>query len=225
MRCTLWQGTMELKGLGIPCRAESTEWFIEDQAFLLSFDSASHPPPPPLYPLQAACYLSFLVFMCVACRAYWRERGRGRSWARNQNIPPVETLALYKSFKTRCCRECTLSQKGERKLKVRHRRKSSKIMYLSPYQHFVNRSLAVILYSFQLHDPVSEPYSECGSEYGSRCWRLEVTKENLSKMYFFNFFRFFLVKRTLTFLQLKTVQNYANIKRRFKFSWLQNATL
>ncbi len=52
-RCTLIQGTRELKGSVIPCRAESIEWFIVDQAFLLSYDSASCPPLPPL---QAAYF-------------------------------------------------------------------------------------------------------------------------------------------------------------------------
>ncbi len=55
-----------------------------------------------------------------------------------------------------------------------------------------------------LLDPVSDPYSEYRFGSGSRCWGLEVTQGNLSKVYFFHSFWFFLVKRTLTLLQLQT---------------------
>ncbi len=47
--------------------AESIEWFTEDQAFLRLYDSA---------PLPSSSCLSFLIFLCVAGRAYWRK-GRG----------------------------------------------------------------------------------------------------------------------------------------------------
>ncbi len=42
---------------------EMIEWFIDDQTFLRSYDLAPRIPP------------SFSVFLCVAGRAYWRERG------------------------------------------------------------------------------------------------------------------------------------------------------
>ncbi len=57
-------------GMGVS-GAESIEWFIENQAFftVVWFGSSPHPLPP------ASC-LFFSVFSCVACRAYWRERGK-----------------------------------------------------------------------------------------------------------------------------------------------------
>ncbi len=55
--------------------------------------------PPPFPPLLAASCLSFSVFLCVAGRAYWRERGL-RVWTRNQIIRQRENLALYKAFNT-----------------------------------------------------------------------------------------------------------------------------
>ncbi len=54
--------------------------------------------PAPFVPLpSASCRLSFSVFLCVADRAYWRERG-ATGWARSQIMWPRESLALYKSF-------------------------------------------------------------------------------------------------------------------------------
>ncbi len=55
---------------------ESIEWFIEDQAFLRSYDSAPRPP------------------SSVAGRAYWREGGEGG--ARSQIMRPRESLAICK---------------------------------------------------------------------------------------------------------------------------------
>ncbi len=83
-----------------PC-ADSIEWFIEDQAFLRSYDSA--PFPPSTLPFSSARCLSFSVLMRIAGRAYWRERGDGgRGWARSQIIRSRKSLALYKSFNTLC---------------------------------------------------------------------------------------------------------------------------
>ena len=64
----------------VHCSALSIAWFKEDQAFLRSYDSA-----PRLssrvwsldHPLPSASCLSFSVFLCVAGRAYWRERRVG----------------------------------------------------------------------------------------------------------------------------------------------------
>ncbi len=53
----------------------SIEWFIENQAFFWSYDSAPHPPLPPH--LTAASCLSYSVFVYNDGRAYWRERGEG----------------------------------------------------------------------------------------------------------------------------------------------------
>jgi hypothetical protein len=76
--------------------AEGIEWFIEDQAFLRSYDSAPRPPPP--LPLTEASCLSFSVFLCVAGLAYGR-RGVGRGawssinhsilsgWLGRENLP------------------------------------------------------------------------------------------------------------------------------------------
>jgi hypothetical protein len=61
-------------------KAESIEcFFVDDQAFLKSYDSSHRPPPSP-FPLQfpSARCLSFSVFLCVAGRACWWERRRGR---------------------------------------------------------------------------------------------------------------------------------------------------
>ncbi len=55
--------------------AESIEWFIEDQAFALSYDFA--PPPSPRPP--ASCH-SFSVFRGVAGQAYWRGGGGAKSY-------------------------------------------------------------------------------------------------------------------------------------------------
>jgi hypothetical protein len=48
-------------------------------------------PPPPPYPLPSASRLSFSVFLCVAGRAYWRERvgvmgGEDHTTARTHSI-------------------------------------------------------------------------------------------------------------------------------------------
>jgi len=79
---------------------ESTEWFIEDQAFLavVWFDSS----PTPFPSLPSATCLSFAVFPCVAGRPYCWERGKRRGWASSEIILPRESLTLCKSFNTRC---------------------------------------------------------------------------------------------------------------------------
>ncbi len=65
---------------------ESTEWFIEDQAFLLSNASAPPPPPPSLTRQQIVSSFSVLR------PAYWRERGGGggrgaKSYDRDKYYP------------------------------------------------------------------------------------------------------------------------------------------
>ncbi len=55
--------------------------------------------PAPSPPLPSANCLSCTVFLCVACPAYWRERGR--TWSRI--IPPRESLGLYKSSILSAC--------------------------------------------------------------------------------------------------------------------------
>jgi len=77
--------------------AESTEWLIEDQAFLRSHDSA---PRPPLTPLAYQQVVSRSQSSCVSPV----ELIDGRGWARSQIIQPQECLVLYKSFNTLCYR-------------------------------------------------------------------------------------------------------------------------
>ncbi len=69
------------------CAAESIEWFIEDQAFLRSYDSAPRPPPSPLSRQQLVSLFSLPV--CP-----------GRAYRRSQIIRPQECLVLCKSFNT-----------------------------------------------------------------------------------------------------------------------------
>jgi hypothetical protein len=57
----------------------SIECFIESQAF---WRESPRPPLPPRLP-SATC-LSFSVFLCVAVRAFWRERGEGMGEEPNQ---------------------------------------------------------------------------------------------------------------------------------------------
>ncbi len=86
-----WGGLLGVAWL-IRVSPESVEWFIEDQAFLPSFDLTPLPP----YPV---CNLSlFLTLLGVVARAYWRERGRG--WERSQIIRRRESLVLYTSLNT-----------------------------------------------------------------------------------------------------------------------------
>ncbi len=60
-----------------------------------SYDSA--PPTPTHSPsFSSATCFSFSVFLCVADRTYWREKG----WARSQIIRQRESLALYSSLHT-----------------------------------------------------------------------------------------------------------------------------
>ncbi len=73
-----WSTVLKLSALNLSCvmrivhvqlPPERIEWFIEDQTFFPSFDLA----PPPLSPVRKC--LSFSVFLWVAGRVYWRERG------------------------------------------------------------------------------------------------------------------------------------------------------
>ncbi len=60
--------------------SESIEWFLEDQAFSTSYRMLWLIP---LLPFASG--LLFLIFLCVAGRAYWWERGEGRARGRSQN--------------------------------------------------------------------------------------------------------------------------------------------
>jgi hypothetical protein len=77
----------------------SPEWFIlEYQAVLRWYDSAPLPNPSPFSRQQVVSL--FPVFLCVAGRVYWRERGEGGGGGRFQIIRPRESLVLYKTFNT-----------------------------------------------------------------------------------------------------------------------------
>ncbi len=80
---------------------ESIEWFIEDQAFLRSYDLAPQPSPSP--PLQSESCLSFSVVLRVAGRAYADGRGGGQGAKSKQ---PQESLVLYKLFDTLWASSC-----------------------------------------------------------------------------------------------------------------------
>ncbi len=73
------------------------EWLIEDQAFSPSYDLA-HPPPPPT-PSSASC-LSFSFFLCVACWAYWLERGGGEEPGRKKSRKPGPLKIIQYSLGT-----------------------------------------------------------------------------------------------------------------------------
>ncbi len=71
---------------------ESIEGFIEEQAFLGSYDSAPCPPPAtPPYPVSKLSLFGVRP-------AYCQEMGGGGRGAKSQIIRLGETLALYKSF-------------------------------------------------------------------------------------------------------------------------------
>jgi hypothetical protein len=75
---------------------EYIEWFIEDQAFLRSYDSI--PSPPPFSPVSK---LSLLFLSLPVCRrsSLLTDEGDGEGvGARSQIIRPRESLGLYKSL-------------------------------------------------------------------------------------------------------------------------------
>ncbi len=77
---------------------DSIEWYIEDQVFSPSYDSA---PPPPSFSLSSQQVVSLFLGLpvwSVTDRAYWRESG-GRGWRRSQSKRWRESLVFYKSLK------------------------------------------------------------------------------------------------------------------------------
>jgi hypothetical protein len=82
--------------VGPGCAPESTEWFIEDQAFR-SCDSAPRPPPPYSPVIKLSLFLNRPV-----CRRSSLLRGE-EGWVRSQIIQPRESLLLYYSFNTLWC--------------------------------------------------------------------------------------------------------------------------
>jgi hypothetical protein len=58
------------------------------------------PPPPPPSPVIKLSLFLFLVFLCIAGRTYWRERGRRGGGGAKLYDRPRESLVLYKPFNT-----------------------------------------------------------------------------------------------------------------------------
>ncbi len=85
----LGQNTAETVHINISFALESIEWFIGEQPFLRSCDSA--PRPPPSSPDSLSRY------SCVSLVELTERRG---GWARSQIIRPRESLALYNSHNT-----------------------------------------------------------------------------------------------------------------------------
>ncbi len=75
--------------------AESTEWLIDDQAFLRSYGSAPRPSPYPLAPQQV---VSLSLSSCVSPVELTDEERWGRGLVKNQILLQRESLGLYKSF-------------------------------------------------------------------------------------------------------------------------------
>jgi hypothetical protein len=70
---------------------ESIKYFTEDQASCRMIWLLPHPHPP----LPSAYCLTFLVFLCVACRAYSQERGGGGSSQIIRRLLINNTLLLH----------------------------------------------------------------------------------------------------------------------------------
>jgi hypothetical protein len=79
---------------------ESIELFIEDQAYLLLYIGS-------FLPFPSAICLSFSVFLCVAGRAYWREReGGGAKAHERENACSSINHALLYAVVLRCTTTC-----------------------------------------------------------------------------------------------------------------------
>jgi hypothetical protein len=79
---------------------ESIEWFIEDQAFLRSYDSAPRPPHYLLSPVSRQQVASLSQSSCVSPVELTDGKGGERGWAWSWIKLPQESLDLYKSFIT-----------------------------------------------------------------------------------------------------------------------------
>ncbi len=86
---------------------ESIKWFIEDEGFSPSHDSAPPHPFNPLAPLSSASCLSSLH---VCCRSSLLTGVGGRGYGRSQILRRRESVILYKSVNTLCSwRKITVS--------------------------------------------------------------------------------------------------------------------
>ncbi len=94
--CTLWSCEWGRSGDGWESypEAESIDWFIEGQAFLIWLHAPTPFPSSPVGKLHL-----FLMFSCVLPVELTDRRGGGpRGWAWSRIIRPQESLALYKWF-------------------------------------------------------------------------------------------------------------------------------
>ncbi len=73
---------------------ESVERFIEDQAFLRSYDSAPRPPPSPFSHQQV---VSLSQSSCVTGQAYWRGGGGG-GWGGGLRSKPYDSEKVWPSI-------------------------------------------------------------------------------------------------------------------------------
>jgi hypothetical protein len=80
--------------------SDNIEWFIEDQAFLRSYDSAPCPPPPNCSIPSASC-LSFSIFLCITGRAVRLPAGGGgrtpKSYDSEKAWPSLNHSVLFLS--------------------------------------------------------------------------------------------------------------------------------
>ncbi len=86
----------------VVCKAESIEWFVEDQAFLLVVWVGSSPTP-----FSGQQSWPGIHRKTVKYRQFAHERGGkgvGKD-SRSRITRPQESLALYKSFNTLCLKE------------------------------------------------------------------------------------------------------------------------
>ncbi len=93
-----WNPELSIINVIIVVRAERSKLFIEDQAFLQSYDSA--PGPPPSCP---ASKLTLFLRLPVCRRSSLLMR-YGEGVFEKPNQRPRESLILYKSFNTLCIR-------------------------------------------------------------------------------------------------------------------------
>ncbi len=129
--------------------------------------SISPPPAPHPFPPSTLHVVSLSQSSCVSPVELNDERGR-EGGGRGTKTYHRETLALYKSFKTLCCsvlktKRMNSFTKGRERLGVGER-----VPKLCRLSADCKRSLAVILHSFELLDPVSDPYW-IRIRIGSRC--------------------------------------------------------
>jgi hypothetical protein len=139
MHCALYRRLL------LSLLAESIEWFIDDQAFLLAYDSAPRPPPPSPPPLPSASCLSFSVYLCVA-----EERGAGWVRARIQITQPQESRVLYISFNTLWLLVKRESPQGAEPNKIRTSCKDLLLRLAASANNLITHHLHFFIYNSEL---------------------------------------------------------------------------